>query len=45
MRQRVISLGGRLDIKSSLGRGTSVEAWIPLRDPDEEPLRAEEAGT
>lgn len=32
MRQRVASLGGRLDIDSSPGHGTKVEAWIPLRE-------------
>lgn len=32
MRQRVASLGGRLDIDSSHGHGTTVRAWIPLRD-------------
>lgn len=44
MRERVISLGGRLDIKSSPGRGTTVQAWIPLRDPAAGSVRAEEAG-
>lgn len=44
MRQRVISLGGRLDIESSPGRGTMVRAWIPLRDAAAEPVHAGEAG-
>ncbi|WP_119270569.1 sensor histidine kinase [Taklimakanibacter deserti] len=44
MRQRVISLGGRLDIESSPGQGTTVQAWIPLRDRVAEAVPAEEAG-
>ncbi len=44
MRQRVISLGGRLDIESSPGRGTTVQAWIPLRDAASGSLHAEAAG-
>jgi signal transduction histidine kinase len=44
MRQRVISLGGRLDVKSSPGRGTTVQAWVPLRDTTAGPMRTEEAG-
>jgi len=43
MRQRVISLGGRLDIKSSPGRGMTVQAWIPLSDTAAGSPRAEKA--
>jgi signal transduction histidine kinase len=31
MRERVRLLGGRLDIDSGIGVGTSLKAWIPLR--------------
>jgi signal transduction histidine kinase len=31
MRQRAVSLGGRLDIEGSPGRGTTILAWVPLR--------------
>lgn len=31
MRHRVESLGGRLDIVSSPGHGTTISAWVPLR--------------
>jgi signal transduction histidine kinase len=31
MRQRAVSLGGHVDIDSSPGRGTTVAAWVPLR--------------
>jgi signal transduction histidine kinase len=33
MRERVRLLGGKLDIESSPGRGTSVAAWVPLGAP------------
>src|SRR5690606_15717405 len=33
MRRRVEALGGRLDVSSTRGRGTVVEAWLPLRGP------------
>jgi signal transduction histidine kinase len=34
MRDRVLAFGGHLEIKSSLGYGTAVSGWIPLRrDP------------
>ncbi len=32
MRERVRLLGGRLDIDSAPGRGTRIEAWIPLKE-------------
>lgn len=36
MRERVESLGGRLAVESDPGRGTVVEAWLPLDgDPDD----------
>jgi signal transduction histidine kinase len=44
MRQRVISLDGRLDIESSPGRGTTVRAWIPLRNTAAGQMRTDEAG-
>jgi len=31
MRDRVEALGGRLDVTSSAGRGTSVSGWVPLQ--------------
>jgi signal transduction histidine kinase len=40
MRQRVISLGGRLEIESSPGHGTAVQAWIPLRGATAESANA-----
>ena len=42
MRQRVISLDGRLDIESGPGRGTTVQAWIPLRNTAVESTQAGE---
>ena len=32
MRQRILLLDGKIDIKSSPGRGTTILAWIPVRD-------------
>jgi len=32
MRQRVVQLGGTLEIDSSPGRGTVVQAWVPLKE-------------
>ncbi|MFZ5677525.1 MAG: ATP-binding protein [Pseudomonadota bacterium] len=37
MRQRIMSLDGRLAIESRPGRGTSIVAWIKLREPDAAP--------
>jgi len=31
MRHRVFALGGRLDIESNPGHGTTIRAWVPLR--------------
>src|SRR5262249_6514722 len=33
MRQRASALGGSVDIDSSPGHGTTVLAWVPLREP------------
>jgi signal transduction histidine kinase len=35
MRERAVSLGGRVNISSVPGKGTSVTAWIPLQSLDE----------
>jgi signal transduction histidine kinase len=43
MRERVISLGGSLDIESSPGHGTTVQAWIPLPDTVTGSVNAEAA--
>jgi signal transduction histidine kinase len=32
MRQRAFLLGGKLDIDSSPGHGTTIRAWVPLRE-------------
>jgi signal transduction histidine kinase len=41
MRQRVLLLGGRLDIDSRPGRGTTIRAWVPLKgERRESPARA-----
>jgi signal transduction histidine kinase len=37
MQQRASLLGGKLDIVSTPGRGTTVLAWIPLREGRVEP--------
>jgi signal transduction histidine kinase len=37
MRQRVLLLGGKVDIDSSPGRGTTILAWVPLREERGEP--------
>jgi PAS domain S-box-containing protein len=34
MRERAAILGGRVDISSAPGKGTTVTAWIPLRSPE-----------
>lgn len=34
MRQRISLLGGRLEIKSYLGKGTVISAWVPIREPE-----------
>src|SRR6202521_5307492 len=35
MRERAAILGGRVDISSAPGKGTTVAAWIPLPSPEE----------
>jgi signal transduction histidine kinase len=37
MRQRVHQLGGSLDIESARGRGTTVLAWVPLKEERRDP--------
>ena len=37
MRQRVLLLGGKVDIESRPGRGTLVRAWVPLKEERGEP--------
>src|SRR5271163_1893893 len=32
MRERIRVVGGKLDIQSSLGKGTTVVAWVPIRE-------------
>jgi signal transduction histidine kinase len=36
MRQRVLLLGGRVKINSSPGRGTTIEAWVPMKEEEGE---------
>src|SRR5262245_4288154 len=37
MRQRVVLLGGKVEIESRPGRGTVVRAWVPLKETRGEP--------
>jgi len=37
MRQRAISLGGKIDIDSTPGQGTVVRAWVPMKEERREP--------
>ena len=37
MRQRVFLLGGKVDIDSDPGRGTTIRAWIPFQEKYSEP--------
>ncbi len=39
MRQRVALLGGRIDIESSSGHGTTILTWVPLRKSDDVSVR------
>jgi signal transduction histidine kinase len=32
MRQRVLLVGGRIEIDSSPGQGTTIRAWVPLKE-------------
>ena len=41
MRQRVALLGGTIDIESSSGHGTTILAWVPLREPSDLSARAD----
>ena len=40
MRQRVALLGGKIDIESSSGHGTTILAWVPLGEPSDLSERA-----
>jgi signal transduction histidine kinase len=40
MRQRVALLGGKINIESSPGHGTTILAWVPLREPGDASARA-----
>ena len=40
MRQRVALLGGTIKIESGLGHGTTILAWVPLREPTDLSARA-----
>ena len=33
MRQRAVLLGGKIDIESSPGHGTTIVAWVPVKEP------------
>jgi signal transduction histidine kinase len=37
MRQRTLLLGGKIDIDSRPGRGTTIVAWVPLKEERGEP--------
>lgn len=37
MRERAESVGGRLTVSSTVGRGTEVSVWMPVREPDFQP--------
>jgi signal transduction histidine kinase len=37
MRQRILLLDGKLDIDSSPGHGTTIRAWVPLKEEHGEP--------
>jgi signal transduction histidine kinase len=37
MRQRVDQLGGQLEITGALGHGTTIQAWVPLKEEASEP--------
>ena len=40
MRQRGAPLGGKLDIDSKALEGTTISAWVPIREGPTEPVRA-----
>jgi two-component system sensor histidine kinase UhpB len=37
MEERAALMGGRLEIKSSVGQGTEIRAWLPLHWHDGKP--------
>jgi signal transduction histidine kinase len=37
MRQRVLLLGGKVEIDSNPGRGTTIRAWVPLKEERRDP--------
>jgi signal transduction histidine kinase len=37
MRQRVFLLGGKVEIDSKRGYGTTIRAWVPLKEERGEP--------
>jgi signal transduction histidine kinase len=37
MRQRVLLLGGKVEINSNPGRGTTIRAWVPLKEERRDP--------
>jgi signal transduction histidine kinase len=39
MRERALEIGGRVDVRSAVSRGTEVEVWVPF-----EPLTLSQAG-
>jgi signal transduction histidine kinase len=41
MRQRVALLGGKIDIESSPGRGTTILAWVPFKEVNEPGMRTD----
>jgi signal transduction histidine kinase len=38
MRQRAFLLGGKVEVVSAPGRGTTIRAWIPLKEEHAEPF-------
>jgi signal transduction histidine kinase len=37
MTSRIAAVGGHLDVRTAPGKGTRVEGWVPLSDPDAPP--------
>jgi signal transduction histidine kinase len=44
VRERMEAMGGRLEVRSETGRGTTMTLTLPMTASDESPVRAEEAG-